>query len=413
MKMDLNKEGSAYRAFRSCAYRNKYETALIFGGKSFAYGRLLARMEQAYNTFRQMGIEPEERICLWLPNCPDLLCSFYALSRLGAVGAPAHPKANPAEIARQMKETGATRLITTPQNYEAFCKAAGPLSVGKAILCRPWQDMKKGAARRYLKRNPIPDRFYDMDFFDEQMAQNRYHAGDSAYLEEEQPAVILFGSSSFLQARPVLYLPAELAEICRVFYKGKEAAKSVYIEHSLAFEGGFLAAHAALCGEKTILFGEEPVALLKKHQPDLIVGTEELFWALRRRAEEFRGRWKNLQGGIQMGKEISPLMEKYAPRAFEEMGGAGALLGSPCSLKIKKEPLCFVGDFGVRLEDVEAAVAGFEGVQQCRCIPYQGGFLLQVALSVKGDQELGAALIRRCRRKLGALHLPKKVEFTA
>ncbi|MBQ7096146.1 MAG: AMP-binding protein [Clostridia bacterium] len=412
MMMDLKREGSAYRAYRTCAYRNKYETALIFGGKSFTYGELLSGAEQAYNTFRQMGIEPRERVCLWLPNCPDLLRIFYGLSRMGAIGVFAHPDAAPAEVIKQMEATGAARLITTAQNYEAFCSYAGPLGAGKISICRPEREMKGKVLRLYRQKNPASEDLFELDFLDQQMEKNRYHAGDAAYLDPSQPAAILFGSSSFLQVKPVEYLPAELYEKSQLFYGKNEAAKSVYIEHSFAFEGGFLAAHSALCSGKTILWGkEEAVALLKHNQPDLIVATEELFWLLRQRAGEFRGRWKNLQGGIQMGRAVSPLMRKYAPRALEKMGGKGCFSESAAELKIGKEPLCFMGDFGVRLADVAAAVSNFDGIEKCRCLPYQGGFILQIMPQKKGDQQLGAALIQRCRREMGPLHLPKKVEF--
>ncbi len=413
MMMDLKKEGSAYRAYRTRAYRNKYDIALVFGGKSFTYGTLLSGAEQAYNTFRQMGLEPLERICIWLPNCPDLLRIFYGLSRMGAIGVFAHPDAAPAEIIKQMEATGAARLITTAQNYEAFCRYAGPLGAGKISLCRPERDMKGQALCLYRQKNPASEDLFELDFLDQQMEKNHYHAGDSAYLDPSQPAAILFGSSSFLQAKPVEYLPAELYEKSQLFYGKNEAAKSVYIEHSFAFEGGFLAAHGALCLGKTVLWGmeEEAVALLKKNQPDLIVATEELFWLLRQRAEEFRGRWKNLQGGIQMGRAVSPLMAKYAPRALEKMGGKGCFSESAAELKICEEPLCFMGDFGVRLADVEAVVSSFDGVEKCRCVAAQGGFILQITPQKKGDQQLGAALIRRCRRELGLQHLPKKVEF--
>lgn len=56
--MDGNHETSAYRALRKSAYRRKYEKALLFGGKRFTFSALLARTEYAYNTFRQMGVEP-------------------------------------------------------------------------------------------------------------------------------------------------------------------------------------------------------------------------------------------------------------------------------------------------------------------------------------------------------------------
>ena len=397
---------------RNCAYRNRYEPALLFGGKSWSYGQLLERMEQAYNTFRQMGVEPRERFLLWLPNCPDLLCAFYALSRLGAVPILAHPKASPIEISRQMEDTGALRLMTTEERYGLYCRAQKPLGAGRLSICRPEKDMRGRALAAYRKSRKALSLEEREIYWDQQTAQNRYHSGEGSHLDEQEAAAVLYGSSCFLSTRPILYLPAELSAAAEGFYRHREYAKRIYIEPSFAFEGGFLAIHSALCSGKELLLGEEEkIALLKKYQPDLVIGTEELFWELRQRAEEFHGRWESLRGGILLGKEISPLMKKYGPKAFEKMGGRGALSECPMPLKIRREPLYYIRDFGVRLSDMEARLSLLPEVESCKCLPESGGIKLQVAAKEGGSKEMSARLAALCRMEMGLLHRPKKIEF--
>lgn len=408
---DQQKGGSAYRDFRITAYRNKYESALLYGGKGWTYGQILERIEQAYNTFCQMDVRPGERVCLWLPNCPDLVCAYYALSRLGAVGALAHGQASPIEIRMQMEQTGAVRLMTTEERYARFCKSGASLGAGKIILCRPEKDMRGAALSAYRQSLRQIEAEEEKYYWDEQTAFNAYHSGDAAF-QEEQAAVLLFSGSSFYTVCPVCYMPNELTAAAETFYRHQEASHRIYVEPSLAFEGGFLAMHSAFCSAREVLFGEEErMALLKKYKPDLLVGTDELFWELRQRAEEFKGKWKNLQGGIQFGKEISPLMEKYAPMAFAKLGGKGMLSSSPVPLKIWGESLYYIRDFGVRLADVEARVEALEEVEKCRCLPESGGLKLQITAKKEGSKALSARIAAFCRAEMGRIHLPKKIEY--
>ncbi len=407
---------SAYRAFRQSAYRNKYETALVYGDKTFRYGLLLTRAEYAYNTFCQMGVEPGERVVLCLPNCPDLLASFYGLSRLGAIGVLAHPASSGRELLRQMRSCGANRLITTAEIYEEYCRLADPLPPGRLILSRPESDLKGRLKRVYRSgqkksRKEETLRGYLLETL---MEQNRYQVPALPFADPDQVAVVLFGTSCFLQARAVVYTPKELQETTAEFWRRKERVKTVFVEHSFATEGGFLAVHGALCAGKAVLWGAvgEPMERLARQRPDFLVGTEEFFWDFRQKAARFRVRWKNLRGGIQIGKPLTPLMEKFAGKAFLQAGGQGTLSSCPVPLKVQQEPLYFVRDFGVRLADMEAELARLDGVGKCRCVAENGGIRIRVLPDGKDAVKmLGRGLVSCCRREMNRFHLPRSVEF--
>lgn len=411
--MEEKECNSAYRDLRVSAYRKKYEPALIFGGKTLLFGALLSRVEYAYNSFCQMGVTAGSRVCLWLPNCPDLLASFYGLSRLGAIGVLAHPRDTAREVRRQMEAAGAAMLITTAGRYDRFCREGEALAPGKAVLCRPESDMK-GRERRVYLENERPDEEEAKGYLlDELMEENKYNALETPFGDNTQEAVILCGTSSFIQPRFITYLPEELADTAEEFWHRKEQVHTVYAENSFATEGGFLAAHSALATGRTLIWSVgEPYEMLKKRRPDFLVATEEFFWELRQRTAFFGSKWSNLQGGVQIGKELTPLMEKFAGRAFAQMGGKGLLTGSPVPLKVRKEPLYFTKDLGIRLSDMEQELSRLSGIAKCKCLADGGGIRLRVLPNGKEPVSgLGRALVACCKREMNPLHLPRSVEF--
>ncbi len=408
------KRCSAYRSFRIQAYRNKYEKALLFGGKSFTFGALLVRAEYAYNTFCQMGIAPGERVALWLPDCPDLLASYYGLSRLGAVGVLIHPVCTPREVKNQMEAAEAHILITTAGRYERYSETYGDLPQSALILCRPELDMRGSEKRIYLEQEHLKEGKEDRALLDRMMAENTYSALETPAGDRRELAVMLCGSSSFISVCPITYLPEELEQTCELFWRHKEAVKSVYVGLSFASEGGFLAVHSALSAGKTVVWSVADAApVLKKHKPDFLVATEEFFWTYRQTALSY-GRWANLKGGYQLGRELTPLMEKFTTRVMAEQGGAGALEPCPVPLKIRREPLCFIGDYGVRLADLEKEMTRLPGIRACRAMEKEGGLRLQLVPSGKEPVgKLAKSIAACCRQEMNPRHLPKGVEFCA
>lgn len=402
---------SAYRAFRRSAYRNKYEKALIFGGKTFTFGALLVRAEYAYNTFLQMGLEEGDRVALWLPDCPDLLASFYGLSRMGAIGVLIHPACSPREVKKQMETAGADILLTTAGRYELYRKLMEEIPQSNLILCRPELDMKGKERREYLEKewgNDIEDRAV----LDQMMAENRYSALETPKGDPAQQAVVLYGTSSFIEAHPISYRAEELDEKASDFWKNTKAVKVVFVENSFTTEGGFLAVHSALSAGKTVLWCDGTMEQMRKYKPDFLVATEEFFWAFRQQNTPWKMKWSNLQGGFQIGKEPTELMQKFAARMMHECGGQGALEGCPVALKVQQQELCYVGDFGVRISDMEKELANLPSIAACRVSEENGKLRLRLIPSGKESAgKMGKSIALCCRREMNPRHLPKTVEF--
>jgi long-chain acyl-CoA synthetase len=59
--------------------------ALIYGKKSYTYGELNSVVDRVALYLRDLGVTPEQRVSIYLPNIPEWPMFYYAIARLGAV----------------------------------------------------------------------------------------------------------------------------------------------------------------------------------------------------------------------------------------------------------------------------------------------------------------------------------------
>ena len=104
---------------RSAARRFPANTALIFEGKSISYLQLNQEVNRFANLLCGLGIEPGERILLFLPNLPQLVIALYGALKAGAVAVFTLPTTEPDELIHQIRDSGAVMLVTLTQ-FEAL-----------------------------------------------------------------------------------------------------------------------------------------------------------------------------------------------------------------------------------------------------------------------------------------------------
>jgi long-chain acyl-CoA synthetase len=85
--------------------------ALVFFGRTITYGELHTRTASLANALKSLGLAPGERLGLFLPNCPQLVIAYHAALRLSAVAVMLNPLLSAKELAHQLADSGATRLV--------------------------------------------------------------------------------------------------------------------------------------------------------------------------------------------------------------------------------------------------------------------------------------------------------------
>ncbi len=73
---------------------------------------------------RKLGIEPGDRIAIMLPNTPQMIMTYFAILKAGAVVTLTNPLYMETEIVHQLSDSGAKMLITIDLLWSKNRKAA-------------------------------------------------------------------------------------------------------------------------------------------------------------------------------------------------------------------------------------------------------------------------------------------------
>jgi long-chain acyl-CoA synthetase len=64
------------------------QTAILFQGHELKYHQLKSRVDSLANALMSLGSEKGDRVCLYLPNCPEFMLSYWAVIKAGGVVVP-------------------------------------------------------------------------------------------------------------------------------------------------------------------------------------------------------------------------------------------------------------------------------------------------------------------------------------
>jgi long-chain acyl-CoA synthetase len=99
------------------------------------YADLCARAASFGAGLVRTGMRRGDRVAFCLPNSPALIAAYFGTWLAGAVGVPCNPMNRPAELEYQLRDAGASLLLTSATLYPAAAEAAGRL--GTRVLVAP------------------------------------------------------------------------------------------------------------------------------------------------------------------------------------------------------------------------------------------------------------------------------------
>ncbi|NUR88700.1 MAG: benzoate-CoA ligase family protein [Nonomuraea sp.] len=90
---------------------------------TMTYAQLAAHVAELASGLRVMGVRPEERVLLVMPDCPEALITMLAAMRMGAVAVPVSTMYNGAELATLIRDSRARVVVSTPDFEPAVQEA--------------------------------------------------------------------------------------------------------------------------------------------------------------------------------------------------------------------------------------------------------------------------------------------------
>jgi len=92
--------------------------AASFFGKKISYRALQTLTEKMADVLYSLGVRKGDRVAVMLPNCPQMVISYFGALRLGAVVVNTNPLYVEREMVHQFEDAGAETLITLDLFYE-------------------------------------------------------------------------------------------------------------------------------------------------------------------------------------------------------------------------------------------------------------------------------------------------------
>lgn len=106
-------------------HRYPDNNALYFMGKTMTYRELYEAAARLASGLASRGIKAGDRVAIMLPNCPQAVISYYGALFAGAVIVQTNPLYVERELEHQMKDSGASAIITLDMLYARVARVRG------------------------------------------------------------------------------------------------------------------------------------------------------------------------------------------------------------------------------------------------------------------------------------------------
>ena len=116
--------------------------ALRFQERRWSFAELSASIDDAARGLMVLGIEPGEKVSLWMVNRPEFIQTTYAVIKIGAVLIPVNTRFRTEDVAYVLGQSDSTTLVISersgPIDYVAMLREAVPsLGTGHSELADP------------------------------------------------------------------------------------------------------------------------------------------------------------------------------------------------------------------------------------------------------------------------------------
>ncbi len=112
------------------------KTALIDGtsGRSISYKELARAVQLVAASLSQRGFKKGDVFAIYSPNVPEYAIAFLAVAKLGGIVTTTNPLYTHHELSHQLKDAGASYLVTVPMFLENAQKAAEGKSIKEIFV---------------------------------------------------------------------------------------------------------------------------------------------------------------------------------------------------------------------------------------------------------------------------------------
>lgn len=111
------KDELTFTGLYEAAKRYPNKTAIVYLGDHFTYRRLEDLIDRFATGLSNLGVKKQDRVMLYISNCPQWIIANYAINRIGAVVVPVSPIYTAYEIEYMIKDADIETIICLDTNF--------------------------------------------------------------------------------------------------------------------------------------------------------------------------------------------------------------------------------------------------------------------------------------------------------
>lgn len=115
-------EKPVYAFLEQAAQTHPSHTALSYLGREIGYATLDQQVNRAANALLELGVQPGDRVALFLANTPQFIIGLYGALKIGAIAVPVNPLYQAEEVRYELNDAGVETVIVMSRFYPLIRK---------------------------------------------------------------------------------------------------------------------------------------------------------------------------------------------------------------------------------------------------------------------------------------------------
>ncbi len=330
------KNGTMWDAVSDIVNEYPDYVAYNFMGKSTTYAKFSKEVSACARALKNIGIKPNDKVTVCMPNCPQAVVIFYAINVVGAIANMIHPLSSENEIAFYLNDSKSVAAITLDQFYGKFVAIKDKISLNNLIIADIKDALNPIMKLGYSltsgrKIHKIPSNAPILKWKDFIKNGKDYSGEYKVERKSNDPAVVLYSGGTTGVTKGILLsnlnfnaLAAQIIATNPVFRPGDSMLAVMPMFHGF---GLGVSIHSMLAnGGRCILvprFTPESYAkLIIKHRCNFIAGVPSLYEALLRQPVMEGADLSCLKGVFSGGDSLSVELKKRFDKFLEEHGSS-------------------------------------------------------------------------------------------
>jgi long-chain acyl-CoA synthetase len=138
------------RGFERACDKYPEKPAIIYLGEAFSYRRLKELIDRFATALDDLGVRKNDKVMLYIPNCPQFLIGYFGAQQIGAVPVPVSPIYTPYEVNYLAQDSGAETVLCQDTNFRYIQEIFPQAGLKRAIVTNyvdllPWYKRAVGA----------------------------------------------------------------------------------------------------------------------------------------------------------------------------------------------------------------------------------------------------------------------------